>query len=95
LSTSPFAVCCIQKRDRNKGELMSNLDLTKTYRIADAFRQASNSACSECNRQLFMLYHQRQTLNANREKRQKRELQQSAELRTLYESLGIPQLAVS
>jgi len=74
---------------------MSNFDPTKTYLIADASKQAAEWTSSECNRQLFVLYKQRLTLNANREKRLKRELQQSAELSALYKSLGIPELAAT
>ena len=74
---------------------MSNFDLTKTYQIADASRQAAHWSCSECNRQLFMLYHQRQALSANRDKRLKRELEQFAEMNALCKSLGIPELGLA
>ena len=74
---------------------MSNFDLTETYRIADASRQVAELAFSACQRQSFMLYHQRQTLIANRERRLKRELQQSAEISALCKSLGISELAAS
>ena len=74
---------------------MSNFNLTTIYLMADVSRQAAALASSECNRQLFMLYHQRQTLSANREKRLKRELEQSAELTALYQFLGIPELAAA
>ena len=74
---------------------MSNFDLTTIYLLVDLSREAAELARSECDRQLLMLYDQRLTLTANREKRGKRELKQSAELTALYKSLGIPPLAVA